>query len=159
MTLALLALTSVLQLPAEWLTRYIQNGMNSTVVSEVVIYRGETVRFNHLFWRVDSRSVCFDQQQRTSDYSRCTQNAKALFDELCQQVEEQRHKNMFCQAAASYRPVVAQISDYGAGQVATLKRQCGDLRVQAMADKSKVAERNRVCGQYQALLDGVAPSP
>lgn len=159
MTLALLALTSVLQLPAEWLTRYWQDGMNTTVVNEAVAYRGDTVRFNHLLWRVDSRSVCFDQQQDASRYSHCTQNAKALFGELCQQVQEQRHKNMFCQAAANYRPMVAQISDYGAGQVATLKRQCGDLRVQAMADKSKVAERNRVCGQYQALLDGASPSP
>ena len=94
--------------------------------------------------------MCFDyQQQSASRYAQCTGQAKKLFLVLCEQVMLRRFKNMYCNAAAHYRPMVAKVAAYGTDQQALLKRQCGDLRVAALLDKTKVAERNRVCAAYE----------
>lgn len=149
MLLAPLVLASLLQIPADLIAQQMLDSMNSQVESHAYRYQNEVVRFNHQFWMVDSRSVCFDNTQDASRHSLCTQKAKALFNELCQAMKDKQHKNMYCHAAARYQPQVAQIKDYGKSRRAELKRRCGDLRVQAMADKTLVAERDRVCGEYE----------
>ncbi|WP_341502150.1 hypothetical protein [Gallaecimonas sp. GXIMD4217] len=148
-----MSLASILQIPSELITQHLLDGMNTSVVSKAVPFEGQIIRFTHQLWRIDPRSVCFDQYQDATRHSRCTQSAKKLFTLLCQQVDHDRYRNMYCRAAAQYQPVIAEVSDYGRDDPnkADIKRRCGDLRLEAMGDKGKVAERDRVCSEFEGM--------
>ncbi|TWO84203.1 hypothetical protein AYI75_12415 [Shewanella algae] len=62
------------------------DAVNTTVTAQTLTYKGTDIRFQHFLWQVKQESVCADLKQQATSYSKCTQQAKAMFTDLCNQL-------------------------------------------------------------------------
>jgi hypothetical protein len=133
---------------------------NFQVTPVVVEYEGVPVSYQHQLWRVRSASVCSNHQQNVSQFSRCTVKASRLFNALCSELKRSgsddwrqvQIQNMYCNAAVSFKPTVANV-----GSVQTLsgleeaRRACNAATVAAMgnSDPRLARERDKACEVYR----------
>ena len=131
--------------------------LGTEVKAVIIDYEGVKVPFQYQIWRVRDSSVCSSYQSDLIQYSQCTVKAKGLFQTLCVQLSEKpsihwRHsktKNMFCNAAVSYQPTIARISEAEAKtEVEKARAACNLAIVAALGsrDPEVIAERETVCG-------------
>lgn len=132
--------------------------LGTEVKAVVIDYQGVKVPFQYQIWRVRDNSVCFSYQPDLIQYSQCTVKAKELFQTLCAQLSKKpsahwrytKTKNMYCNAAVSYKPTIARI---GAAEERTegeeARAACNLAIVAALGSRDPVviAERDRVCGE------------
>ncbi|MBK1724800.1 hypothetical protein [Thiocystis violacea] len=85
--------------------------------TEAMAHQGLTVTFAHQQWHIREASVCEGERGNVVRLARCTEAAKDLFGKLCQELQAHPHnhpdyrhlRQMYCAAAASYRPTQARV--------------------------------------------------
>ncbi len=124
--------------------RYLDS-MNTTITTKSLIYNGTEIRFQHQLWKIRPKSVCSDLEQEATQFSKCTQHAKAMFTELCTQLSSKDNlnqkgrklSNMYCNASLSYKPMIAYISEPEHKTAQELKQnECNLMILKAMQDSS-----------------------
>jgi hypothetical protein len=122
------------------------DSMNTTVTSQSLVYNDTTIRFQHQLWKIKPNSVCSDIEQQATQFSKCTQQAKAMFTELCTQLSSMENlnqkgrslSNMYCNASLTYKPMVAYISEPKPKTEQELKeKECNLMILMAMQDSSE----------------------
>jgi len=118
-------------------------------------YKGSRIPYQHQIWRIKDKSVCFDFQDNASQYSQCTIKAKDLFKDMCSELSNnksqhwniQKHKTMYCNAALSYKPMVATITSGSDFKINDATKKCNEFILKAMGtkDKALIAERDKYC--------------
>ncbi|SHK28386.1 hypothetical protein SAMN05216369_1346 [Marinobacter antarcticus] len=132
---------------------------NLQITPVVMEYEGTPISYQHQLWRVRPESVCSNHQQSISQFSRCTVKASRLFKALCSELRQvgsddlQRiqAQNMYCNAAVSFKPTVA---DLGSAQslsgLEEARQACNAATVAAMGNSDLVLarEREQACATY-----------
>ncbi|MGS0682844.1 hypothetical protein ACVBIL_17030 [Shewanella sp. 125m-7] len=121
--------------------------VNATVTTQSLVYNDTNIRFQHQLWKIRPKSVCSDLEQQATQYSKCTQQAKAIFEELCTQLSNNRGlkqkgrklSNMYCNASLNYKPMIAYINEPEQKTEQELKqKECNLMILKAMQDSSSV---------------------
>ena len=132
------------------------DSMNTTVTSQSLVYNDTNIRFQHQLWKIKPNSVCSDLEQQATQFSKCTQQAKAMFTELCTQLSNMENlnqrgrslSNMYCNAALTYKPMVAYISEPNQKTEQELKeKECNLMILKAMQDNSSetLKQKDKLC--------------
>ncbi|WP_394229098.1 hypothetical protein [Shewanella colwelliana] len=147
-----------LQAASNNITDHYMDSMNTTVTTQNLVYHGTTIRFQHQLWKIRSKSVCTDFEQQATQYSKCTQQAKAMFTELCTLLSNmdnlnqkgRKLSNMYCSASLSYKPMIAHISKPKPKTEQELKqKECNLMILKAMQDSSpEVLKQKEVTCNY-----------
>ena len=95
----------------------VADSLGTEVKAMMIDYQGVEVPFQYQIWRVKDQSVCSSYESDLVQYSQCTVTAKKLFAALCTQLSQKpsdhwrytKTKNMYCNAAVSYKPTIARI--------------------------------------------------
>lgn len=131
---------------------------NTTVIAQTLTYQGTDIRFQHFLWQVKQDSVCANLKQQVTPYSKCTQQAKAMFTDLCDQLTATKNLNhkgrslsrMYCNASLNYKPMIAIIGKPADKTEQQLKeKECNQLILKAMQDSSPEVTklRDKVCAE------------
>lgn len=143
-------------------SNHFNESRNVDITPVVIEYEGEPVFFQHQLWQVRSSSVCATHQQNISQFSQCTVKASRLFNALCSKLKDAkssewkhiRVQNMYCNAAVSFKPTVANVS---AAQelpdVEKARQACNAATVAAMGsgDDRLARDRDRQCESYRTI--------
>jgi iron uptake system EfeUOB component EfeO/EfeM len=122
------------------------DSMNTTVTSQSLVYNDTNIRFQHQLWKIKPNSVCSDLEGQATQLSKCTQQAKTMFTELCTQLSSMENlnprgrslSNMYCNASLTYKPMVAYISEPMQKTEQELKeKECNLMILKAMQNSSK----------------------
>jgi len=92
--------------------------------------------------------------------SKCTVNAQVLFSAVCDElpIDSRSHwkvkkiKNMYCNSATNYEPVIAMIANHQkANKQQGIKKKCNFLILKIMGNTNKelMAEKDFVCAQIK----------
>ncbi|WOT06220.1 hypothetical protein [Shewanella youngdeokensis] len=133
------------------------DSMNTTVTTQSLIYNDTQIRFQHQLWKIRPKSVCSNLEQQATQYSKCTQQAKAMFTELCTQLSSmdnlnqkgRKLSNMYCNASLNYKPMIAYISEPKPKSEKELKqKECNLMILKAMQDSSEevLKQKEKACG-------------
>lgn len=129
---------------------------NTTVTTKSLVYQDTNIRFQHFLWQVKQESVCADLKQQATSYSKCTQQAKSMFTDLCNQLSRVKNLNrkgrslssMYCNASLNYKPMIAYISQPKQKTEQELQqKECNLMILKAMQDSSAktMKEREDAC--------------
>ncbi|MGI2002268.1 hypothetical protein [Shewanella frigidimarina] len=125
---------------------------NTTVTTKALQYEDTEIRFQHQLWRIRNDSVCANLIQDSTQYSKCTQLAKNMFNEVCIKLSSNEKlstkgrsiSNMYCNASINYKPIVAQISQPKAKTAQQLAdKLCNQLILESMQDNSEVIKKQK----------------
>ena len=133
-------------------------GTEVTAVS--IQHKGLVVPFHHQLWRVRDQSVCYTYTNNIQDFSKCTIAAKQLFADLCFELQQKpelgwrykKTKNMYCYAAASFKPTIASIAEGTVeSEVQLARKKCNVATAIALGsnDVSLHKNKNEACDDYQ----------
>ncbi len=137
--------------------------LGTEIQAQVVEYRGVSIDYQYQLWRIRENSVCAAKRSTIRQYSHCTESAKTFFAETCLELQNnpQNHwryrklKNMYCQAASSYQPVIAKISKPSARESAIMdaKQRCSLLTLDAMSGSEKALKaKDAACAHYKNMM-------
>lgn len=121
------------------------DSMNTTVTTKSLVFNDTTIRFQHQLWKLRPNSVCSDLEQQATQFSKCTQQAKAMFSELCTQLSSmdnlnqkgRKLSNMYCNASLSYKPMIAYINEPDQKtEQELIQKKCNLMILKAMQDSS-----------------------
>nr|WP_244956571.1 hypothetical protein [Aeromonas salmonicida] len=111
------------------------------------------------FWQIQPKSVCRPYEQDVRRFSQCTVKAAALFQTLCDDLTRQddsswqlpKFRTMYCSAAISYRPMIAEIGDAKQSPAKLAERACNQAILAAMDsdDETLLALRDKACAAVQ----------
>ena len=141
-----------LQAASNNIADHYMDSMNTTVTTQSLVYHGTTIRFQHQLWKIRPNSVCTDFEQQATQYSKCTQQAEAMFTELCTQLSSMENlnqrgrslSNMYCNASLNYKPMVAYISEPEQKTEQELKqKECNLMILMAMQDSNEVTRKQK----------------
>lgn len=132
------------------------------VASISVEHQGIDVPFSYQLWKIRDKSVCFSYKQSASVYSKCTVSASSLFNSMCKELStiqsnSSKHrsiKNMYCNAAFSYEPTIANVQwSENRSVLDKARRECNTAMVGALGsnDEALIQNRNELCGKYKKL--------
>nr|WP_279489330.1 hypothetical protein [Aeromonas veronii] len=92
-------------------------------------------------------------------FSQCTVKASALFHKLCDDLTRQddsswqlpKYRAMYCSAAVSYRPMIAEIGNAKQSPAKLAERACNQAILAAMDsdDEALLAQRDKACAAVQ----------
>ena len=159
LTLTFSALISAISSP---MVNQVKGLVGSELQSVSVMHEGYEVSYQYQNWIIRTKSVCAENKHNLATYSRCTVAAKSLFHDLCKELTEQKGNNrdwryrkpkdMYCKAAVSFKPTVAQLSS-GKSQNSSekLKIRCNQLIIDAMGndDPQLARKRDQACRVYE----------
>lgn len=135
------------------------------VKSVVVQHNGTQVPYAYQRWKIQPKSVCQSYTDNIETFSSCTLAAKSLFTNACDHLQKNpandwRHRslqNMYCTAAVSYQPTVANIGwSSDAPPLDEARTEC-NLAIAALVGNSDSAARQRkkeACDRYDAMKAG-----
>jgi hypothetical protein len=135
----------------------------ATEIKAVMIeYQGVEVPYQFQLWRVRNKSVCQPYKSQITQFSKCTLAAKALFKDLCAQLNDKpskhwRHskmKNRYCNAAVFFEATVAPIGVAGErSEEESARAECNLAIAAALGSRDAVVitEKERVCGGWVGL--------
>jgi hypothetical protein len=142
--------------------RHLQDSMGTQLQAVSIEYEGSVIDFQHQLWRVRDDSVCGSLRNDLRQYSACTIKAKAMFAELCQALSEKKDnhwritksRNMYCNAANSFRPTEASImlADEP-GEFEQARQRCNIATAAALgsSDRKLIEERDEACEALKVL--------
>ncbi|MFB2829210.1 hypothetical protein ACE1BS_06195 [Aeromonas jandaei] len=120
-----------------------------------VQYEGESVPFSFQLWQIQQQSICRPYEQDVRRFSQCTVKASALFHKLCDDLTQQddsswqlpKYRTMYCSAAVSYSPMIAEIGDAKQNPAKLAERACNQAILAAMDsdDETLLAQRDKAC--------------
>ncbi|MCK9503699.1 MAG: hypothetical protein M0Q95_05900 [Porticoccaceae bacterium] len=127
-------------------------------------YHGHQVTYSYQMWKIKPESVCRNQKSDINQYSKCTIEAKSLFDELCDYLQTnpgsgwrfQKNKNMYCTAAISYQPVIASIQKADQPTpIEIARKECNTVIAENMGDGSPAAQKRieKACESYNSMQE------
>ncbi|WP_028469849.1 hypothetical protein [Neptunomonas japonica] len=129
-----------------------------TLDSVMVDYQGQPVSYQYQMWRLKPNSVCLPLKDiDVLQYSQCSMAAQQLFKETCRQFINNpnrkdwlypKYKRLYCNAAASFQPVVAQVRlSLPVEENTVKKQQCSLLVLKAMSsrDPLDIQLRDEAC--------------
>ncbi|MEZ9236646.1 hypothetical protein [Shewanella sp. 10N.286.52.A9] len=128
------------------------DSLNTTISTKVLQYHDTEIRFQHQMWRIKQDSVCVNLIQDSTQYSKCTQQAKSMFNDICIQLSSKQNlsakgrsiSNMYCNATLTYKPMVAQISQPKAKTPQQLQdKLCNQLILASMQDNSEDIQKQK----------------
>lgn len=128
------------------------DSMNTTITSQSLVYNDTNIRFQHQLWKIKPNSVCSDFEGQVTQLSKCTQQAKTMFTELCTQLSSMENlnprgrslSNMYCNASLTYKPMVAYISESEYKSEQELKeKECNLMILKAMQQEYLEVIRNK----------------
>ncbi|MCL2913083.1 hypothetical protein L2725_04695 [Shewanella corallii] len=145
-----------MQMITSSITDHYTDALNTNITSQSINYQGTNIRFQHFLWKVKPETVCIDLKQQATQYSHCTQQAKAMFTEICSELSGKRHLSakaqsltrMYCNASASYQPMIASIGEPKPITATQMQeKECNRLILKAMQDNSPevAAQKEKVC--------------
>ncbi|MBR9866856.1 MAG: hypothetical protein GYB20_04255 [Oceanospirillales bacterium] len=134
-----------------------RDSMGVALESVNVEYRNQPVSFQYQMWRLRPNSVCQPQKYSLLKYSSCTEAASQFFRETCQTLQQNptdlllypNYKRLYCNAAASYQPVIAKVRRSEPMDERTQQRQqCSMLTIKAARTRKTIDiyERDKACG-------------
>ncbi len=127
-----------------------------------VEHNNVVIPYSYQLWRIKPESVCNNLKLKTIAYSKCTIEAKSLFNETCAYLQSnpEQHwkyrklKNMYCNAAISFEPKIASIEWSDKPSPLQASRSKCNLSILEFMEKSSQANlhsRNESCNAYKAL--------
>ena len=128
-----------------------------TLESVMVDYQDQPVSYQYQMWRLKPNSVCLPLKDiNVLQYSQCSMAAQQFFIETCKQLTNKaskdwlhpKYKRLYCNAAASFQPIVAQVRRSSPVQENTVKKQqCSLLILKAMRsrDPLDIQLRDEAC--------------
>ena len=128
----------------------------------VVEYEGTEIPFQYQLWRIKSDSVCSNTSGNILKHSECTQKASRMFDDMCTSLgrtpnQDWRYvktKNMYCNAASEFKPVIAKLNASGEqSNLSKARSECNAATVAAMGsnDPQLKSKRVQACKKYETL--------
>lgn len=113
-----------------------------TQIKAVVIeFEGSEIPFQFQLWNIREKSVCANVGKNVEEYSQCTIKAAKLFNSLCGELTAGKTRDMYCNAAVTYKPTRASIQ---AGTEVTAldeaKSACNKAIIEAMASNTVGAD-------------------
>ncbi|MCB0253945.1 MAG: hypothetical protein KDI55_09465 [Anaerolineae bacterium] len=147
------------------ITQHYSDVAGLQVQTLVVEHQGVRVPYSYQLWKIQTQSVCQGQGATVDQFSRCTVAAKSMFTEACDQLQKKpgsdwRHtelQNMYCTAAVSYQPTVANIGwSADTSPLDEARAEC-NLAIAELVGNSDPAARQRkkvACDKYDALKAG-----
>lgn len=144
---------------------HVNESFGTQMQAVVVNYEGVKIPYQYQMWTVRQASVCQPYVASVAEYSRCSLAAAGLFNDLCNRLSAQpngdwrqkKFRNMYCNAAVSYKPTIAKISSAQAAPAANQARQrCNAATVAAMGsqDPELIHQRDQLCAAYRAQRAG-----
>ena len=146
------------------LSNHITNVVGSEIQAKVVEYQEHKIDYQYQLWAIKSPSVCASVKANNfSDYSSCTIAAKELFTDTCTYLQSNyqqnwkytKLKNMYCVAAANFKPTIAQISQpsKAESELWDVKQKCSLLTLNARSSgRYAVAkERDIACAESNKI--------
>ena len=127
-----------------------------------VEHEGVEVSFSHQLWRIKHKSVCLSYRQDAAQFSKCSVSASSLFKAMCKQTRSssalgrnKKHiKNMYCNAALSYEPTIADVQwSETRNELAVARRECNTAMAVALGSKDNklINDRKMKCSKYNEL--------
>ncbi|WP_448552451.1 hypothetical protein [Thalassotalea montiporae] len=155
MSASAIALTAYITALGESIQDVNDQRLSLTETSLTIEYQDTHIPFSHSQWRVLNHTVCFDNDRNSPEYSDCTVKAKSLFNQICSALSNrtspywhhQNYKEMYCQAAVNFQPMVATISYGDSTQLSAQEKKCNQLILKALVnqDAKSIQEKNAAC--------------
>jgi hypothetical protein len=142
--------------------RHVQESLGTEIQAERIDYEGTLVDFQYQLWQVRHPSVCASRRGDLREFSACTIKAQAMFRELCDSLalteagdwRVSKARNMYCNAAVSFRPTQASISAAEQSDELARARQRCNVAISAAlgsGDRKAIAERDKACAELAEL--------
>ncbi len=144
---------------------HVADVLGGDLQTQVIEYQDQQIDYQYQFWKINPASICaMTKHELVSEHSQCTVSAKSFFTETCSHLTSNKrnhwkHKkleNMYCSAAVSYEPTIAQISIPTAREAELLDAQqaCSMLTLQARQTRSPqhATQRDKACAEYKTLF-------
>lgn len=137
--------------------------VKGTDISSIsVMHDGVDIPFSFQLWRIRDNSVCSKYSANAAQYSSCTVAARSLFNDMCGELQkvdstelkQKRIKNMYCNAAVQFKPVVANVQWTEArSELDIARRECNTALAAASGsvDPELIARRDYSCQEYREL--------
>jgi len=165
MNFASLLFSTYLDAVSSQVYQHFSDVMGTEIQAMVVEHEGAKVSFQYQLWRIKEASVCGNLKDNAlAEFSKCTLAAKSLFEQSCQYLQEhptahwqyKKLKNMYCNAALTYKPTTVSIAWSPAKVESALdraKNECEQLIVAAIGRHDSVVVRKRdvACAKYSSL--------
>ncbi|NMP31214.1 hypothetical protein HII17_06545 [Thalassotalea sp. M1531] len=127
--------------------------LNETALN--IEFHGAQILFSHQQWHILDNTVCYQHDRNSPAYSDCTIQAKSLFNQICSALSNratsywhhQKYKEMYCDAAVNFQPMVATISYGESTQMSAQEKKCNQLILKALVnkDEASIKEKNEAC--------------
>ncbi|MFD2166203.1 hypothetical protein ACFSJY_07960 [Thalassotalea euphylliae] len=142
MSASAIALTAYLAALGESIQDESQQRLALTETSLVIQYHDIDIPFSHSQWRVLDHTVCFNHDRNTPEYSECTVQAKSLFTQICSALSNQssrywhhqKYKEMYCDAAVNFQPMVATISYGSSTLLSDEEKKCNQAILKSLTN-------------------------
>jgi hypothetical protein len=138
------------------ITHHMLHGMHANPQTVVVEHQGQRVSFQHQLWRVRGRSVCSDRRADIATFARRTQAAHEIFEQACQELRANPQPalnyrpmlNMYCAAAAEFKPTQASIQWTDSASGPTTGEDCRLAQAALIGENTPEtrAQRKKACG-------------
>lgn len=157
-----LAFASYLDLVVGVTHNKLEDVMGVELTAMQVEHKHVVVPYSYQMWRIQEPTVCVRYKPDLAVFSQCTRVASDLFSQVCAQLQTKRltHwkqkklKNMYCQAAVSFKPTVASVQWSPANtELQEARSACNAAIAASMGngDMKLREEKERLCAQYDQL--------
>jgi len=156
---------SVLDVVSNQISDHLLDVTGARQQSVIVEHQGVRIPFSYQRWTIQPQSVCRNQGRNVEEFSRCTVAAKSMFSEACERLQKERGtgwrhaklQNMYCSAAVSYQPTVANIGwSAESSPLDEARTACNLATAELIGNPDPAAKRRKqeVCDRYNALKAG-----
>ena len=119
--------------------------------SLTIEYQNTNIPFSHRQWQLLDHTVCRGNDRHSPEYSSCTVKAKSLFNQICSALSNrtspywhhQKYKEMYCDAAVNFQPMVATISYGNSTQLSAQEKKCNQLILKALVNQDAESIREK----------------
>lgn len=156
------AFATYLEAVSSRVTERMTDVLGTEVQAIVVQHNGINVPYSYQIWKIRPQSVCGTYRQDFPFFSKCTVAAQSLFRETCGHLQanpqshwkHQKLKNMYCDAAVTYQPSVANVEwSEESTPIEQARSECNLAVAELMSDRSSEyrKKKDEACGRYHAL--------
>jgi hypothetical protein len=134
-----------------------RDSMNTEVTAKIVSYQDYQISYSHQLWKIQDKSVCETYSEDLNQKSLCSQAAKNMFRDMCHYLQNKPQsgskfkstKNMYCNAATNFKPLIATVSFNEKSENQKSKQACSVAILKAMDEPtdSNIQARKKACSQ------------
>jgi hypothetical protein len=139
---------------------HMTDAMGTEVQAVIVEHHGIKVPYTYQLWRIKDASVCATFRNDIGAFSRCTLAAQSLFSDACVHLQNnpkthwryRKLKNMYCGAAATYKPAIASVSwgEEVKDKLSQARQECSLATAEVLGNNDPAARKQRdaACKRY-----------